>query len=157
MIFAIVLSALVLFGWSAITNYYFPAANPPVTKTENGKQVPIAQPRASAAPQTPVANLDREQVLRASTAAGERIAIETPSLRGSLSLRGARIDDLVLLRHRETIAANSPAVRLFSPDRTPGAYYASFGWDAPENLRPGPDTVWELRGGNRVLRPGAPV
>jgi len=38
MILAIVLSALVLFGWSAITNYYFPAANPPATQTEKGKK-----------------------------------------------------------------------------------------------------------------------
>src|SRR5438132_4611844 len=106
MILAIVLSALVLFGWSAISNYYFPAANPPATQTEKGKQVPVPQPRASAAPQTPVANRDREQVLRET--AGERLRIETPSLRGSLSLRGARIDDLVLLPQRESIAANSP-------------------------------------------------
>ena len=155
MILAIVLSALVLFGWSAISNYYFPAANPPATQTEKGKQVPVAQPRTSAAPQTPVANRNRDVVLRES--AGERLRIETPALRGSLSLRGARIDDLVLLRHREGIGANSPPVRLFSPVGTPGAYYASFGWDAPDSIRPRPDTLWTVLGANHALTPTSPV
>src|ERR1044072_5799625 len=143
MILAIVLSALVLFGWSALSNYYFPTANPPATQTEKGKQVPVPQPHAGAAPHTPIASRNRDVVLRET--AGERLRIETPSLRGSLSLRGARIDDLVLLRHREGIAANSPPVRLFSPVGTPGAYYASFGWSgAPEtgDLRPKGDTLW---------------
>ncbi len=155
MILAIVLSALVLFGWQAISSYYFPAANPPATQTEKGKQVPVAQPKASAAPQTPVANRDRDLVLRET--AGERLRIETPSLRGTLSLRGARIDDLVLLRHREGVAANSPPVRLFSPVGTPGAYYANFGWDGPENVRPRPDTLWQVVGANHALTPTTPV
>ena len=32
-----VLAALVLFGWPYIANHFFPAANPPVTKLEDGK------------------------------------------------------------------------------------------------------------------------
>ena len=37
MILAVVLSALVLLGWSWAANRYFPAANPPATKVVNGK------------------------------------------------------------------------------------------------------------------------
>ncbi|HYD12175.1 MAG TPA: membrane protein insertase YidC [Allosphingosinicella sp.] len=157
MILAVVLSALVLFGWSAISEYYFPTANPPATKTENGKQVPVAQPQASAVSSTPVANRNRDLVLRET--AGERIRIETPLLRGSLSLRGARIDDLVLLRHREGIGANSPPVRLFSPVGTREAYYAGFGWSGPQStndLRPKADTLWTASGGP-ALTPTTPV
>ena len=157
MILAIVLSALVLFGWSVVTNYYFPAANPPATKIEQGKQVPVPQPQASPAPTSPAATRDRDLVLRET--AGERIRIETPALRGSLYLRGARIDDLVLLRHREGIAANSPPIRLFSPVGTPGAYYASFGWSGPQAtdaLRPKADTLWTASGGP-ALTPATPV
>ena len=157
MILAIVLSALVLLGWSALSNYYFPPANPPATRTEQGKQVPVAQPQSNPAANTPAATRDRELVLRET--AGERIRIETPALRGSLSLRGARIDDLVLLRHREGIAAGSPPVRLFSPAGTPGAYYASFGWSGPgttNDLRPKGDTLWTATGGP-ALTPTTPV
>src|SRR5437868_9438394 len=157
MILAIVLSALVLFGWSAITNYYFPTANPPATQTEKGKQVPVAQPQSNPAAATPAATRDRAVVL--AETAGERIRIETPLLRGSLSLRGARVDDLVLLRHREGIAANSPPVRLFAPIGTPGAYFASFGWNGPESAngqRPKADTLWTATGGP-ALTPTTPV
>ena len=156
MILAVVLSALVLFGWSAVQEYYFPAANPPATKTENGKQVPVAQPQASAVPSTPVANRNRDLVLRET--AGERVTIETPALRGSLSLRGARIDDLVLLRQREGVDPNSPPVRLFSPRETRDSYFASFGWSGPANtndLRPKADTLWTASG--RTLTPSTPV
>jgi YidC/Oxa1 family membrane protein insertase len=157
MILAIVLSALVLFGWSAITNYYFPTANPPVTQTEKGKQVPVAQPQSNPAATTPAATRDRAVVL--AETAGERIRIETPLLRGSLSLRGARVDDLVLLRHHEGIAANSPPVRLFAPAGTPGAYFAAFGWNGPEGnngQRPKADTLWTATGGP-ALTPTTPV
>lgn len=163
MILAVVLSALVLFGWSAISNYYFPAPPPTTNQTApanqaqanvqapaNG-QTPAAQPAATA----PVPTRDRALVLRET--AGERLRIETPRLRGSLSLRGARVDDLVLLRHGEGIAADSPRVRLFSPVGTPGAYYASFGWSGPDNVRPRPDTLWTVAGNNRSLTPTTPV
>jgi len=165
MILAVVLSALVLFGWSAVSNYYFPPANPPATKAENGKQAPAAQPQANqtaAAPAAPAAAAPaptRDRAVVLAETAGERVRIETPALRGSLSLRGARIDDLVLLRHREGMAANSPPVRLFSPAGTPGAYYASFGWSGAadtNDLRPKADTLWTATGGP-ALTPATPV
>ena len=63
MILAIVLSAVVLFGWSYITEAWFPAANPPVTKIVDGKQVPVAQPQADPTADAPQAIRDRRQVL----------------------------------------------------------------------------------------------
>ena len=57
-----------------------------------------------------------------------RVRIQTPSLQGSINLKGARIDDLVLVGERETIAKDSPPVRLLSPAGAPHAYFASFGW-----------------------------
>ena len=47
--------------------------------------------------------------------AAEHLPIETPRLGGSLNLRGARLDDLVLKNYRETVAPNSPLVRMFAP------------------------------------------
>jgi hypothetical protein len=38
-----------------------------------------------------------------------RVRIETPALRGSISLTGRRIDDLMLTEYRETIESDSPA------------------------------------------------
>ena len=65
-----------------------------------------------------------------------RVAIRTPSLAGSINLKGAQIDDLVLVRQKQTIAKNSPPVRLLSPLGAPGAYIAAFGWTAQGARRP---------------------
>jgi YidC/Oxa1 family membrane protein insertase len=145
MILAIVLSALVLFGWGFVTQSFFPAANPPPTKTENGKQVATPQPQATPtpAPAAPRATLNRDAVVRASQARGERIAIRTPRLEGTINLVGARIDDLVLTLHRDGIGRDSRPIRLFSPDGTPGAYHASFGWNGPTGI-PTTGTLWKV-------------
>jgi len=84
-----------------------------------------------------------------------RIAIETPRLAGSINLQGARIDDLVLTTHRETVDRNSPPVRLFSPAGTPGAYFGSFGWSGSGTRLPGADTIWQADGTR--LTPATPV
>jgi YidC/Oxa1 family membrane protein insertase len=151
MILAIVLSAIVLFGWGFVTDRYFPTATAPSTKIVDGKQVALAKPQSDPAADTPRANRDRAEVI------GEtpRVAIQTPRLSGSLNLKGARIDDLVLTTHREGLAKDSPPIRLLSPAGAPDAYFASFGWSAAGVATPDANTVWTASGTR--LAPGAPV
>jgi YidC/Oxa1 family membrane protein insertase len=151
LILAVVLSALVLIGWTFVTDRYFPPANPPSTKVENGKSQPLPQPQAQPAPATPQALRTRSAVI----ASTPRVRIETSSLEGSLNLKGAQIDDLVLLKQRQTIDKSSPPVRLLSPLGAPGAYFASFGWSGQGAQLPGTDTVWTASA--PVLSPGKPV
>src|SRR3954471_15340432 len=133
LILAVVLSALVLLGWSWAANRYFPTANPPSTKVVDGKQQPVVQPSAQpSGPTTPAKLQSLSAVLRA----GSRVAIRTPSLSGSINLKGAQIDDLVLLDQRQTIAKDSPPIRLLSPLGTPGSYIAEFGWTAQTGQAP---------------------
>ena len=127
MILAVVLSALVLIGWTWAANRYFPAANPPSSKVEAGKQQPLPQPQAQpSAPSTPKAL----KSVSAALASSPRVSIRTPSLTGSINLKGAQIDDLLLVTQKQTIEKNSPPVRLLSPLGTPGAYITQFGWTA---------------------------
>src|SRR6476469_2005183 len=99
LILAVALSMLVLLGWTWAANKYFPTANPPATKIENGKQVPLPQPQAQpTAPTTPRVLQTRAAVIGATP----RVQIQTPSLIGSINLKGAQIDDLLLVRERET-------------------------------------------------------
>jgi YidC/Oxa1 family membrane protein insertase len=150
MILAIVLSALVLLGWSLVSDRLLPTAGPQTVRVENGKAKPIATPTEIAADR-PQTMKDRATVL----ASTPRVRIETPSLQGSINLKGARIDDLVLLRERQTIAKDSPPVRLLSPAGAPGGYFASFGWTGDGIEAPGPDTVWTPSA--PAVRPGQPV
>ena len=149
LILAIVLSAIVLIGWTFLSERFLPPVSPPSTKIVDGKQ--IALPKPEAPPEAASLIRDRGQVLRESP----RVAIATPRLAGSINLTGARIDDLVLTTHRETIAKNSPPVRLLSPSGTPDAYFAGFGWSGDGVALPGPATVWTADGA--LLAPGRPV
>jgi YidC/Oxa1 family membrane protein insertase len=151
MILAVALSLIVLLGWGYAQQHWFPTANPPVTRIENGRQVPVPQPQASPASNAPAAIRDRAAVLREMP----RVAIRTPRLAGSINLAGARIDDLVLTTQRQTIEPNSPPIRLFSPAGAQGAYFSGFGWTGQGIAVPGPATIWTASG--NVLTPATPV
>jgi len=152
LILAVVLSAVVLLGWTWAANKYFPTANPPSTKVVSGERVPAPPPQAQpSAPSTPKAL----QSVSAALASAPRVAIRTPSLQGSINLKGAQIDDLLLLDHKQTIAKNAQPVRLLSPLGAPGAYIAEFGWTAQGAQVPTLDTLWSADG--QQLSPGHPV
>jgi YidC/Oxa1 family membrane protein insertase len=152
LILAAALSLVVLLGWTFVANKYFPTANPPSTKIEAGKQQPVQQPEATpSAPATPQAR----QTVAAALASGPRVSIRTPELLGSINLKGAQIDDLLLLGQKQTIAPDSQPVRLLSPLGAPGAYIAQFGWTAQGAQAPTLDTMWSAD--RQQLVPGQPV
>ncbi len=138
MILAIVLSAIVLFGWTALSERFFPAAKPPVAAVQGGPATALPPPAVDSAVDAAAAIRSREVVLKEVP----RIAIDTPKLKGSINLKGARIDDLVLTTYRETVAKKSPPIRLLSPNGTPHAYFAGFGWTGDGVDTPGPNTFW---------------
>jgi YidC/Oxa1 family membrane protein insertase len=142
--------------------YYFMVMRPQA-EMRRQQQVVAAEEKAatatdagltsgSAAPAAFVA--DRAQAL--GTAA--RVPIQTPKLKGSLSLQGARIDDLYLTDYKETLDKNSPPVELFRPQGMEHAYFAQFGWSGPNVAGgvPGPNTPWTLTKG-ATLTPTTPV
>ena len=78
-----------------------------------------------------------------------RLQILGPRVEGSISLLGARLDSLVLRDYRETIAPNSPLVRVLEPRSEAEPYYMQFGWSAAPGTRvklPDNDTVWHGSG-----------
>ncbi|MBC8021442.1 MAG: membrane protein insertase YidC [Methyloceanibacter sp.] len=164
-ILAIVLSIGVLFAWQ----YFFlpkpqqglgpqPAEQSQVEPGPPKPQGGGEQPQGGAPqPGGPAAvTLTREEAL----AQSPRIAIDTPSLKGSIALKGGRIDDLTLKDYRETVDPTSPQVVLLSPAGGPHAYYAEAGFvggGANEDLAlPTADTVWTATG-QGSLTPNSPV
>lgn len=114
--------------------------------------VPGAAPAAGAVPGAPA---NRAAVL----AATPRVAIDTPSISGSINLRGARLDDVRLKKYRETVDPTSPTIVLFSPAGAADAYYSDFGMvaDAGANVAlPAADTEWTVESGS-TLTADAPV
>ncbi|MGE3245492.1 MAG: membrane protein insertase YidC [Beijerinckiaceae bacterium] len=119
-----------------------------------GAQAPAANAPATA-PQAPApaAIRDRAAVLKE----GERIAIDTPNLQGSINLTGGRIDDISLKKYKETLKKDSDIVHLLSPQGTANPFYVETGFVAQDaNLKlPKPDTKWTAD--SRQLTPGKPV
>jgi YidC/Oxa1 family membrane protein insertase len=151
LILALVLSALVLFGWTLVSDRILPTAAKPATKVVDGKSVPLPQPNASPVATGPAALRARNVVL----AEAPRVRIQTPKLQGSVNLKGARIDDLVMLAYRETVAKDSPPIRLFSPSGAGDAYFAQIGWTGQNVALPTGETLWTASA--PVLAPGKPV
>ncbi|MGD9501901.1 MAG: membrane protein insertase YidC [Methyloceanibacter sp.] len=164
-ILAILLSLGVLFAWQ----FFFlpqqpqaPETKPTAQQEQQQQQAEPGppQPQSGAAPGTgaPQAGaaavaLTREEAL----AKSPRIAIDTPSLKGSIALKGGRIDDLTLKDYRETVEPSSPQVVLLSPEGGPHAYYAESGFVGGEGLAlPGADTLWTAASA-APLTPDSPV
>ena len=167
-ILAIALSALVLIGWQ----YFFALPQEKArqeqlqqqqqlkqTAQQPGQQAPAqggtqGAPQAvpqGAAPQVPgtlgapSASVSRADAL----AASPRVPIKTGSLEGSIALKGGRIDDLALIKFRETVDPKSPPIFLLSPSGTADPFYAEFGWANAAGVSlmlPGANTVWKQVG-----------
>ena len=153
MILAIVLSALVLIGWSFLSEQIAPTPPEPEVELSDGETVAMPNAEAIPATEAPVEALEVATVLGDSQAS--RVRIETPRVEGSINLRGARIDDLVLLDYNETNDEDSPPVRMLSPEGTETSNYAHFGWASQGIETPDGDTVWQADG--ETLTPDSPV
>jgi YidC/Oxa1 family membrane protein insertase len=179
-IIAIVLSAIVLIGWQFFIGgpqverqkqeallkqqqqqQQTPAPGTPSTTPAPGSAPApgtIAQPGAPQAPgqaAPPAQTQTREAVL----AAGPRVQVDTPRLKGSIALKGARIDDLALIQYRETVDPKSPPIELLSPSGTDHPFYAEFGWVRGPGVTakvPDAETVWRQEGSG-ALTAGKPI
>jgi len=114
---------------------------------------PMPPSASGAAPDSVSSKASRAEAL----AASGRVRIDTPTLTGSISLTGGRIDDLILAKYRETIEPNSANIVLLSPPGVEQPYFADFGWSAitAGASLPNADTVWQADG--KSLTPETPV
>ncbi|MCW2389097.1 YidC/Oxa1 family membrane protein insertase [Sphingobium sp. B11D3B] len=150
---AVVLTIAILFGWPVISNYFFPPSAQPIERAEQQAKQQGAAPNVRGGPLAEGAQAIRP--IEAVLGESQRVVIETPKLRGSINLRGARIDDVVLPTHRQTVDEKSPPVRLLAPSGTADAYFASFGWSGEGVRVPDANTVWTADG--TKLTPQTPV
>ncbi|MBF0129349.1 MAG: membrane protein insertase YidC [Alphaproteobacteria bacterium] len=161
LILAIALSLAILMVFQVLGK----KPKPPVeTQTvEQQQAAPTPAPGVPAPPQTaplsaPGSAPPSVGQADAGTDPGTRIRIETPSLHGSISLVGARVDALTLVKYREAIDPKSPEITLLSPLGSPAPYFAEFGWVASAGQTidmPGPATRWTAD--RAELTPAHPV
>jgi YidC/Oxa1 family membrane protein insertase len=161
-ILAIALSALVLLGWQ----YFFAVPQEKARQEQLQSQQQAqkqnaptpAQPGQAPATQAGPAQMPGQASAPAAAtpidraaalAASPRVPIATGSVQGSIALKGGRIDDLALVKFRETVDPKSPPIVLLAPSGTADPFYAEFGWTgtAGTNVKlPTADTVWKQSG-----------
>jgi YidC/Oxa1 family membrane protein insertase len=153
---AIAISVAILLGFQYLMPHPPAPVHPPATaeQTQGGQTqggvAPSGQPAAGPAPSAVGAPAAGEAAKPAVVANAvpknvPRVAIDAPRVAGSISLLGARIDDLELKDYRETLAPDSPLVRLLEPRSDPQPYYVQYGWTAPAGQTmklPDDATVW---------------
>jgi YidC/Oxa1 family membrane protein insertase len=121
-----------------------PGAPRPASAVPPG--APATTPPATTAPAT----------VGSALAASPRVMIDTPSVGGSIDLKGGKIDDIVLKDYHETVDPKSPNVRLFSPPGAPDAYWAETGFVSAAGAKtPGLDALWTAD--RQTLSPAQPV
>jgi YidC/Oxa1 family membrane protein insertase len=150
------LSTAILIGWS----FYF--ENPEEaqrkraeiqgkTETQTSIQKPEA-PQPSKA--NPAKSISRNEALKES----DRVLIENKNLSGSISLRGALIDDIILKNYRETLDPNSKPIVLLSPKKYEQGYFVESGWATTKSDIKVPDnnSLWQIKEGKK-LTPNSPI
>ena len=138
---AIIVSIVILLGWQLVATRYLPHPPEPTAPSE---QAPLAK-TATPAEGGPAAGVPASPAAVAAARNVPRLRIAAPSVRGSLSLQGARLDDIVLNHYRDTTAPDSPDVQLLAPLANAHPYFVQFGWSAPagaETKLPDNSTLW---------------
>jgi YidC/Oxa1 family membrane protein insertase len=154
-IIAIVLSGLVLIAWQYF--YNIPQMEKDRAAQQAQSQTDKSRTEAAKNPPAPEHAAAEAAVVARQVAIADapRVKIETSRLSGSISLKGARIDDLLLTKFRETVDPASPAIELFSPSGTANPYYAEFGWvpAAGSSVKvPDQNTVWRQEGSGALTQ-----
>ena len=154
-IFAIVLSFAVLLSWSLFFE------TPQVEKQNENQQTEVVKKNNTTNSDVPTVDtkngaqaISRENSIKGS----DRFYFENKNVKGSITLKGALIDDIVFKNYKEEINDNRKVVYL-NPKETKDGYFIETGW-ATSNLEkasvPSPDSEWKVKG-NKKLLPGNPV
>ncbi|WP_323799290.1 membrane protein insertase YidC [Parasphingorhabdus sp.] len=161
-IMAVLLTGIILFGWPLMMERFFPdmanknevveQANAPANDQLAGdKSVPSTNGTDIA---TGIVS-EKIRPLAAVLRENPRILIDTPRVKGSINLKGGRIDDLTLSDHTVDMSKNSAPVRLFSPSGTQDAYFSRVGWAGDGVAVPDDNTIWSAD--RSKLTPETPV
>ncbi|MGB0719385.1 MAG: membrane protein insertase YidC [Bdellovibrionales bacterium] len=151
MLIFFVIAAVLYFAYSHYILQPQTAALKAAQQAQQNNAAQIAQPAAQAQKPLPRAEaLTQDPTIR-------RIAIDNGAIFGTISTKGARIDDIALHNYFETLDKKTN-VAVLSPDRTEFPRRIEYGWVSSDKAIKMPDenSVWQISG-NDKLTPQTPV
>ena len=157
-VFAIALSFAVLFGWSVIFE------TPQIEeqkKLEQTQGLEKTDNKNTDAP-SPSVKIEKERVLNISRddaiKSVKRVNFENENVKGSISLKGFLIDDILFKKYNTEVNSNEK-VKYLNPSETNDGYFVETGWAASNITNtslPTKNSIWKVVGNNK-LSVGNPV
>jgi len=149
---AIVLSSLVLVVWA--TFFEAPIVEQQTTENTITKNEDLSSPSISEEEKKTENEITRNDVINNT----KRVNIENESIKGSISLEGAIIDDIIFKNYKEELGGKKN-VTFLNPKNSSKEYFIETGWASSgnENIKlPLLDTIWKIKG-NTTLTPSSPI
>ena len=147
---AVVLSTIVLVFWAT---FFEP---PPVEKQITEKQITKSEETSS--PSIEEIETSKKISRNETIKTVDRIKLENKNIKGSISLEGGIIDDVVFKNYKESLESNEK-VTFLNPKSSKEGYYIETGWatSGSDKLKlPLGNTIWKVKG-NKLLKPGKPI
>jgi len=149
---AIVLSTVVLIVWA--TFFEAPIVEQPSEQKQITKNEDASSPSIDEDQKNLVAEITRDELVGNT----KRIKVENENIKGSISLQGAIIDDIIFKNYKETLNSENKVIFL-NPKNSSEEYFIETGWASGGNEKiklPLGDTIWKVKG-NSTLTPNNPV
>ena len=145
---AISLSAAVIILYSL-----FFAPSPKELKDLNQKKTALNSEAPKLDVSEKITEISRDDAIKDS----DRIKFENENIKGSISLKGGIIDDLIFINYTETLGGKNN-ITLLNPKKFNQGYYVETGWvSSSKNIDlPDSKTIWKVDG-NSKLAPNQPV
>ena len=149
---AIVLSTAVLIGWA--TFFEPPIVEQQISENTITKNEDLSSPSINEEGKKVENEIARNEVINNT----KRINIENENIKGSISLEGGIIDDIVFKNYKRKLGGEEN-VTFLNPKSSSKEYFIETGWASSgnENIKlPLLDTVWQIKG-NATLTPNNPI
>ena len=149
---AIVLSTLVLIAWA--TFFEPPIVEQQASTDQITENKDLSSPSIDEKEGEIKNEITRNDVINNTN----RIKIENKNIKGSISLQGAIIDDIIFKNYNENLNGKNKVIFL-NPKNSPEEYFIETGWASSGNEKiklPLDDSIWKVKG-NSMLTPNNPV
>ncbi len=157
-VFAIALSFAVLFGWSVIFETPQIEEQKKLEQTQDSEKTDNKNTDAP----SPNVNIEKEKVLNISRddaiKSVKRVNFENKNVKGSISLKGFLIDDILFKKYNTEVNSDEK-VKYLNPSETNDGYFVETGWAASNTTNtplPTKNSIWKVVGNNK-LSVGNPV
>ena len=149
---AVILSTVVLVSWAMF--FEPPVVEQSTSEKQITKNEDLSSPSIDEDKKEIKNEITRDNLIKST----DRIKIENENIKGSISLEGAIIDDIIFKNYKETLGSENKVVFL-NPKNSLKEYFVETGWASGGNDKiklPLSKTVWKVRG-NSTLTPNNPV